>query len=215
MGLSSFLIRVIFIALPGILATKLYYKFRGKPKRKEWEDILEIVIFSLLSYAVYASIAEALNAIFAFNWPRPLQALFDEKIPIDWGEIVRVSAIGLFLAWLCGYAHRFKCIHKLGQLVGVTNRFGDEDVWELFHNLSGTSGWIFVRDNRLDLVYFGWILAFSESGKERELVMRDVQVFRNVGVDDKPGFLYETDTLYLARDRNELTIEIPMTRNAT
>jgi len=53
MSLSSFLIRIIFLALPGIIASIIYRKLIGRRVRKDWEDYVEIAIFSLLSYAFY------------------------------------------------------------------------------------------------------------------------------------------------------------------
>lgn len=61
MSLSSFLIRIIFLALPGIISSVLYRKLRGRPVRKDWEDYVEIAIFSLASYALYGLGVFALN----------------------------------------------------------------------------------------------------------------------------------------------------------
>lgn len=47
MSLSSFLIRIIFLALPGIVGSILYRRLRGKSSLKDWEDVLEILLFSL------------------------------------------------------------------------------------------------------------------------------------------------------------------------
>jgi hypothetical protein len=63
MTLSSFLIRIIFLALPGIVGSILYRKLKGKVSLKDWEDVLEILVFSLLSYALYGLGIEILNAI--------------------------------------------------------------------------------------------------------------------------------------------------------
>lgn len=53
MNFSSFLFRVIILALPGLIASLLYRKLRGKPLQKDWEDFVEIWFFSLICYIVY------------------------------------------------------------------------------------------------------------------------------------------------------------------
>ncbi len=63
-----------------------------------------------------------------------------------------------------------------------------------------------MRDHKLDLVYFGWIEVFSDSEKERELLLRDVKVYSNTTGEH----LYDASVIYIARDRYDLTLEVPM-----
>jgi hypothetical protein len=51
MNISAFVVRLLFLALPGILGARLYRALRGKRVQKDWEDFVEIALFSLLSYA--------------------------------------------------------------------------------------------------------------------------------------------------------------------
>ncbi len=198
--LSSFLFRAIFLALPGVIGSKLYRKLKGRPNQKDWEDFLEITLFSLLSYAIYGFIIEVLNRGSLTSF----QALFDEKAPLSWREILCASLIGVGLSIAASFVHMRKLINKFGRLIHVTRRYGDEDVWDYFHGFPNVE-WVFVRDHKLDLVYFGWILAYSDSEKERELLLRDVEVYSN-----KTGnLLYRSDTLYLSRQRYDLSIEVP------
>lgn len=68
---------------------------------------------------------------------------------------------------------------------------------------------MFVRDHKLDLLYFGWILVYSDSEKQRELLLRDVRVYNN-STDD---FLYEVSRMYLSRESFDLTIEVPLVQH--
>ena len=65
--------------------------------------------------------------------------------------------------------------------------------------------WVIVRDHKINLLYFGWIQAYSDSYKERELLMGDVSVCDN----ESGEFIYETEWLYFCRNKYDITIEIP------
>lgn len=77
-------------------------------------------------------------------------------------------------------------------------------MWEYLYN-SPNVEWVFIRDHKLDLIYYGWIAAFSEAKEERELLLRDVDVYENIY--GKP--LYKTDAMYISRNKFDLTVEIP------
>jgi len=104
---------------------------------------------------------------------------------------------------LASYFYRYKWLNRIGQNIGATIRFGDEDVWDFFHTSGDIKGnWATIRDHKLSLIYFGWIQAFSDSGKDRELILREVDVYNSAG-----ECLYKTDVMYLSRKPDELTIE--------
>lgn len=211
MALSGFLIRIMFLALPGIIGSILYRKLKGKTSLKDWEDVLEFFLFSVLSYALYGLGIEFLNGIgWTHTTVTSVEAFSDEKIPIAWHEIGIASLIGIILAFIASTLHTYKAINRLGRSLRVTTRFGDEDVWHYLNNIRNLN-WLFVRDHKLGLIYFGWILVYSSSGEERELLLRDVRVYSNSTND----FLYEVTLMYLSRDRYDLTIEVPRVQNET
>lgn len=209
MSLSSFLIRIIFLALPGIVASILYRRLKGKSSLKDWEDVLEILLFSLLSYAFYGLGVTILNRVgWAHSTVTSFQAFSDETIPISWPEVVIASAVGTLLAFAASALYTHKTINRIGRFVGVTKRYGDEDVWDYFHNINEVQ-WVFVRDHKLDLIYFGWILVYSDSEKGRELLLRDVRVYSNSSND----LLYEVSLMYVSREPFDLTIEVPLVQH--
>lgn len=128
---------------------------------------------------------------------------------MDLSEIFYVSLSSMPLAVLASYFYRYKWLNKIGQKIGATTRFGDEDVWDFFHTSHDIRGnWATIRDHKLNLYYFCWIQTFSHSGKERELLLREVAVYNPTG-----ECLYETDVMYLSRKQDELTIEAMITSN--
>lgn len=218
MSLSSFLIRIIFLALPGIIGTRLYHKLKGRRPQKDWEDVVEIAIFSVLSYGLYGLIVWAAHSL---GWASPsftaFEALANENVSIRWSEIAIACLIGVSISFVSALFYYQKLINRVGQAFGVSSRFGDEDVWDFFHNVQNID-WLFVRDHKLNVTYFGWIQVFSDSEKERELLLRDVRVYSNSEVEDGSAtgkFLYEASVIYLSRNRYDITIEVPVVEAVT
>jgi hypothetical protein len=210
MAISGFLIRVIFLAVPGIVSYMLFRKLAGKTKCEKWEELCQVVLFSLIIYVTYSIFISFFGL---FGWSKKeltfFKAIIDEKVTIEWSEIIIASLLGVPIAFIALAIHTYKLLNRIGRLIRVTKRFGDEDVWDYFNNLPDIPEyeWVFVRDHKTGLVYFGWIYAYSDSEKDRELLMCDVDVYTN----DNGEFLYTTGMLYLCRDRYDLTIEMRVT----
>jgi hypothetical protein len=212
MNLSGSVIRIIVLALPGIISALLYWRLRGKSERKDWEDFLAIGVFSFFIYLGYGVGIWLLNFLilnrffgFVLLPPTALEALTDDKLAIPWGEIPEATVIGLLLAVAWAFIERRKYIGRLGLKLKVSNRLGEKDVWETFFHLS-VVGWVYVRDVKAGLTYYGWVHQYSDPEKPRELILKDVSVCKDV-----PGsgtvLLYETPLLYLSRDKHDLSIE--------
>lgn len=213
LSISSLAIRIIFLLLPGAIGSSLYWKLKGRATRKDWEDFLEVIIFSLLSYLLYAICTYLLSLLnvlwnrfgFEANSFSHFQAFFDEKAALDFAEVFYASLLSIPLAALASYSYRFKWLNKVGQKIGATTRFGDEDIWDFtFHSPDVRGQWVTVRDHKMKLNYFCWIQAFSDTGKDRELLLRDVDVYN----DSTSDCLYKTDVMYLSRKSDELTVEV-------
>jgi hypothetical protein len=202
MKISALFIRVVVLVLPGLVGSLFYRKLRGGRQQKDWRDLAEITLFALSSYALYGA---ALEVFATAEGPVALEALFDESVPVRWTEVVIASLVSVGLAVGASYVQRFKLINWIGRKIGATHRFGDEDVWEYFHNSPDTGSWLYVRDHKEELVYYGWLEAYSESGDDRELLLSDVEVYSDE--TDEP--LDTVPLLYVSRDAYDFTIEIP------
>jgi hypothetical protein len=211
--ISNLVIRIIFLLLPGAIGSTLYWKLRGRVRRKDWEDLLEIIIFSLLSYAFYAFLVHLINRVFAAGIEfTAFEAFFNEKTAVRWQDVLNSSLVSVMLALLASYSYRFNLVNRIGKRIGATTRFGDEDVWDFFHHSPNVrGGWVTVRDHKLNLYYFGWVEAFSDSGKQRELLLREVSVYDNLTGD----CIYKTEAMYLSRKEDDLTLEATIVFNET
>lgn len=52
MSMTNFVVRIAFLLLPGIIASKIYQQLTGKKVGKNWEDFSGILLFSLSSYLI-------------------------------------------------------------------------------------------------------------------------------------------------------------------
>ncbi len=224
MQVTQFVIRTALLVLPGVLASKVYRKLRGRTDKKHWEDFLEILVFSIASYTICAAGIGSYSFLVrteteatsdgAVGQPKrnhpvwthisSLDALSNEDQPLIWTEILAASGIGLGLAILAGYIHNFSLINRFGQLIHATKRMSDEDIWQTFCDTCEVP-WVFVRDHQLNLVYYGFMRYYSDSGRGRELILENVDVFTN----DEGEELYSAATMYVSRPSHQLTIEVP------
>ena len=69
--------------------------------------------------------------------------------------------------------------------------------------LNGLSRWVYVRDNRTNLVYHGYIKKYSDSGQEREMLMEDVSVY-----NENSKHLYDLEQVYFSKDKFDFSIEV-------
>lgn len=216
MDLNSLTLRLVLLAVPGLLASRIYRKLIGRVERKPWEDFAEVLIFSILSYMIYSISHGFWNWWFALtpeNIPATsidapqngsvLQTALNENAPLDWAGISFATPIGLLLAFLAALIHNRRWINNLGRWARVSHKFSDEDVWEYLH-YNPDIQWIFVRDHKLDLVYYGAVRLYSDTEKDRELLLTDVTVYSS-----DSELLYSTPSLYFSRHKTDLTIEEP------
>jgi hypothetical protein len=215
--LDAFAIRLVFLALPGILALKVYRKLRGPTPKEVWESFLEILLFSLLSYVIlgiisgpYRSGGTNTNTTQPGYEPYAVQAVFDPKLPLDWRQIAWACLIALALAAIASALHNYRIVNRTGRFIRLSCRMADEDVWELFFS-SPTVRWILVRDHRNALAYFGLARYYSDSGKDREIVLERVDVYNN----DDGKKLYEMEAVYLSLDKDDVSIQIPIASSST
>lgn len=261
MDISISVVKIAFLALPGLLASKIYRKLRGKTVKKNWEDFTEVLLFSLASYLVLAifngqlttnqpsvdrrslvgqpcsspstqNASSQVNAkvspsLAAQNKPvettsqtnapqgvlntnSVLNSLSDEKKAITLtSEIGWACLIAVALAAIASCQHSNKWISRFSRLLHMSKRIGDEDIWEYFHE-SDKIVWVFVRDHKLNLIYYGAVAQYSDSERERELIIQDVSVYT---ADTE--HLYDTPALYVCRDKYDLSLELPPAQKAT
>ena len=123
---------------------------------------------------------------------------------IDLFSVITVSFVGILISLILAYIINNKFVNRIGQFLNVTSKFGDESVWDFFHN-KPKKDWVIVRDLKNDIMYYGWISIYSDYGNENdELILQNVVVYKNSTAE----LLYEVAEIYIAEKRENLRIEI-------
>ena len=203
MGLTDLTVRLMLIFFPGIICFFVFDAFTVHRERKAHEILLLSYIYGIISYFIYGVLLVPLRIMVSFgqrgrfllpwdlsvfNW------LSDSRAQLDFWEIVAATVIAFVLAFILSFFHRKKLLHTLGQRLKVTTKFAELDVWNFAFNLDDAR-WCVVRDMANQLMFQGYIRAFSDVGEAVELLLTQVSVY-----DEKTSELcYQADRMYLSR----------------
>lgn len=201
MTLSEFTLRLILIFLPGLIAFIIIEQLTVHREIKPYRFVINSLLLGFLCYLLYfpISLIPFLKLDFTFT-----KILFDNNVILNFKEIFVSTILSIPLGFIMSFLINKKILHKIAKKLKVSKKFGDFDVWGYIMN-SQTPEWVVVRDIENDLMYEGWIQAFSDSEGKNELFLRDVKVFSNKTAKE----LYEIPGIYLPQKRETLTIEFP------
>lgn len=207
MNIDRFFFRIILLLIPGIIGSRIFRKLkhssRADKKYDSWIDFFEILVFAVFSSLLYDCFILLINSIFDIEEALTFTVFTKDDSYFSLMQYIGLLATSLVLALLSCYACNRRLVYRIAKKIKLTNRYGDEDVWERFNN-TNKSDWVYIRDNKQKLTYFGNIHTFSETDEKRELIIDDVSVY-----DEKSEHLYDVDRLYIERDDCDLTIEVP------
>ena len=205
--MDIFFFQLVIIFIPGIIWERLDAQYGPNKATQQWDILRRTFVFGLSSYIVTFGVYWCLSFLVpglnfqVFEFKKDVEFLDGSSIKL----IFSASIVSLFcsLAWL--YGANYKLLTRLMQWMKATKRYGDEDVWDFTFN-SGRPEveYIHLRDFDKKITYAGWVEAFSETEKQRELRLRDVIVY-----DFEGNVLFETARVYLARKMDNIDIEFP------
>lgn len=208
MELSELALRIIVLFLPGIVSFLIVDKLTA---HKPFKPHLIAIYSFLLGFYCYVAYAVLLDTVQRGRGvPTQLsfvEALLDAKSRPDLFEVIVVSIMAIPVGFAVAYVINHSWLHRLAQTIGVSQKFGDLDVWSFVMN-SDIPPWVVIRDREHDVMYDGWIAAFSDTSEVSELFLRDVKVYRNSTGD----MLYETPAVYIPRKRDAITVEFGAVR---
>jgi len=114
-------------------------------------------------------------------------------------EIAKVTVLAAFLGIVLSFSLNRYWFHDIARYCRITPKFGQPNVWSFALN-SPDVRWATVRDLQNNLMFQGYIRAFSDVEDPVEVLLTQVQVY-----NEREGeFLYEADHMYLARRREDL-----------
>lgn len=206
MNITELTFRLFVIFFPGIIGHLLVDALTEHQPRTPFQSILHSFVIGVGSYFVLWLLFLGIDSFgFAPLFKAQIFTTLTDGVPkVAFGEFLGASIVAIVISTtIIPLILNKKWIHAFVQYLGISNKFGDLDVWSLAFN-SKEVEWIMVRDLKHNLVYKGWVRAFSPTFEKNELLLQDVEVFKN----DDGEKLYEIGALYIARESIDLTIEI-------
>ncbi len=210
MEISELTIRILLLFFPGIICTLIIDSLTVHREESSFTFIVYSFIFGLSCYLIFSFVKYALDQIPLINAlidPKVvfLDALLDNKIPIDYFELIKTTIyVAIPFSFGISYILNKKSLHRFAQKITVTTKIGHLGVWDYTFDFANIE-WVNVRDIKNDLVFQGRLAAFSDTVNENELLLNNVTVYRNSTGDE----LYKAGAVYIARERNEITVEFP------
>ncbi|MGN4506597.1 hypothetical protein [Bacillus cereus group sp. MYBK58-1] len=208
MQFSELTIRLLLIFFPGLISAVIVDSLTTHKGREFKVFLLNSFLFGLTSYFFVYIFVCLNNLIVKMNGFKPNQkmnflvSLMDGKSEINITEVLITSVVAIFLGFLISFIINSRLIHKFAVKFKITKKFGELDVWAYVFELP-TIEWVTVRDLKNDLMYQGWVEAFSDTHEESELFLRDVVVYRNSTSEE----MYRVDGIYLTGESNSLLLE--------
>lgn len=206
MKVDQFFLTLLYVATPGMLCYFLLKRLVGKIGDDLSEKIFSIFLLSVLSYLLLDSIRSIQIQFSSVNFQLSNIILHPDDVKTF--DVLAASAVSIVLSIVLSYLYRYKVWNNFAKWIKATTRFGDEDVFNylLDSKADDINGrWIYVRDHKVNLLYYGYVNIWSETKEKREIVLIDVDVYSNENGD----LLYSTDKVYISRNDDDITIEIP------
>lgn len=202
-GINFFIFQLAIIFLPGLIWERVATKYGPAHKPESFEVIIRTFTFGLTSYMITFALYWFFGADFLFPNLQSDGTALDAKYLREYAVTLAVAAF-CSLLWL--YAVNNGLLGRFLGKVRATKRISPHDIWDqVFNSRQAFAEYVYVRDYDKGLVFSGWVQAFSESEEERELLLRDVQVF-----DFDKKLLYSMPHLYIGRASNNIDIEFPV-----
>lgn len=216
MQLSELTLKLLFLFFPGIIAYIIVNNLTEHKEKTPLDFLVQSFVLGVMSYFslyVLKYIAEIFVKL--INWLTNLRlnwaintklTFFDclsaKQTSFDFWEILGATLLGLMLSVIITYCINKGILHTCAQHFDITKKFSSIDVWQHVFNQPNAE-WVLVRDREKDLMYEGWVAAFSSTSRESELFLKGVKVY----CDSTGNPLYDLDGLYLSRDNKNLTLE--------
>ncbi len=210
MVINDLLIRIGFLFLPGIIAFIVIERLNSGKEIKFFKSIIYSFILGFICYGFYNLLMSLIKLDIYYKCSFFSILSQGDIKEINFNEILLVSVIAVFIGYIATYLIRYKILHKIAHLIKASSKFGDQDVWSyIMNSKSEDLGWVVIRDIKNNLVYEGWISAFSDGSEKDEIFLKFVKVYQNSTGD----FYYKVPALYLSTKKENLIFEFPKINN--
>jgi hypothetical protein len=206
MEITDFAVKIILLFIPGIIAFLIIESITVHKEIKIHRLIIYSLLLGFICYSIFNLIMIIIEHNVNYRCSFFISLTGNSAQSLNLIEIFYVTLISILVGFISSTLINYKILHKIAFTFKASKKFGDIDVWGYIMNSSNEDiEWVVVRDIENDLIYEGWVNAFSDGNDRDEMFLRYVIVFRNsTGVK-----LYEVPAMYLPRKRDKLIIEFP------
>jgi hypothetical protein len=200
--LTASTIQIALLFLPGLLWTMMDAAHRPPKQTQQFIYLVRTFLFGVISYAVVGLLYSRTGRTFDLLDLSARQWKFASSLDeLGWAL---VAAFALSIVWVAGRTH--KVVTRLLNYLRISNYIADQDIWEfMFNSDTPRIKFAHIRDYENELIYTGYVRAYSQSAEVRELAMYEVVVY-----DDKGSELYTAPYVYLSRAPSSITLEFPV-----
>jgi hypothetical protein len=204
MNISEFAFKLLLLFTPGVFCAFVVDRLTTHPPKEPFFFLLKAFLYGLCTYFFYWGVIHILSIVKIVGHPDVffVKALVDGKANLSIFEIFFVSLSAVPVALIITFFSQRNFLTRIGYFLRITKQIGNADIWGYTFNLKEIE-WVTVRDHVNDLIFDGWVKAFSDDSKNAELLLRDVTVYKN----SSGKLLYQVGALYISRDRNNISIE--------
>lgn len=208
MELSVLTLRVVLLFFPGVLCALVVHALTIQRERTTPQFLTSAFVYGVSTYLLLAGLrAVSAGCTKLLGWEAPPRVTFfnvltNEKARIAWGEIGLSAIVALLLAFVVSSVANHNVLYRVAARLGISRRFGEPDVWSHFLN-SPEIRWIAVRNLADDIIYEGFVQAYSDTGADPQLLLSDVSVYRaSTGTK-----LHDRKRVYLTPRKESVIIE--------
>jgi hypothetical protein len=218
MEVKEFTFRLMLLGFPGICCYFLLKKLVGKIGSDVTEAVLSIFVLSLFCYFTTDLFFFLPRYVPRLPWSRPpvdfslVKRLFGNNGQIGARSVLLTTLVSApLVAGVISFLYRYKVWNGVCKKIGLTHRFGDEDLFNFILDAKQKPEWYVVRDHKENLVYYGAITHCSDEGTDRELLLTEVDVYSN---ERDVKHLYSCPSLYVCRKRDDISIEVALVKSS-
>lgn len=200
MKIDAAALQLLILATPGLIWALFECSLRNQTKVQQFLFTVKVLVYGLISFTVLGFIYSRLGwqfDVLDFGNSAAFTSRLDE---IFWSVPV---AVALAVVNVANRTHGWST--SLLRRLRITDFSGTDDIWEFSLVVQGRQGeYVYVRDFDHNLVYFGYVWAYSDGTEKREILLEDVEVY---DLDGK--HLYKLERIYLSLPCEAARIEFP------
>jgi hypothetical protein len=201
MEMSNLTVKIIILLIPGLISYFVYKRITKRQAKRS--DLMFIAISVLLGTLSYLSLQVINNLCACFDYTelKTFEAISTDNI-IPYKEVFWASVLGVIIAYIFTYIDSFNLINNFARLIRASDKVNDENLYSIFLGDTNIS-WVYVRDIKNSLTYWGWVQSFSEKENGKEIVLKDVTVFSY----PNSVRLYDIPSVYLNFGNENIIVE--------